>query len=250
MSDEIFFDGVQYTSASFAAREVARTRDYIARLCKEEKVPGRRVGKNWYVDVARLKTFLAEQEALIAERREELSRQRAHEYRAHRPTESSEPQFINGVKYVAAAEAARESGMTRDYIGRLCREKKVAGIFAGTIWYVDTKSLQTFLITQEYHKGKRREVLAQKRSHEYQRNAVKRNVAAVDRNYMRDEKPYTALRTFTKVAPASLSVAQNSAPTYTALPTVQILNKIITLALIATITFGAYALIDPAGARN
>ena len=183
MSEEIFFDGVQYTPAASAARTVARTRDYIAHICKEGKVRGRRVGKNWYVDIAQLRRFLVEQESLLVQRREELSRRRAEEYQAHRSSDLIEPQIIDGVKYIAAADAAKESGLTRDYIARLCREEKVTGVFAGNIWYVDVRSLQSFLITQEFEKRKRHEALARRRAREYRRDTVVQNSAFLESRY-------------------------------------------------------------------
>ena len=39
MSDEIFFDGRRFIAAVEAAQEAHLTRDYIARLCKEGKIP-------------------------------------------------------------------------------------------------------------------------------------------------------------------------------------------------------------------
>src|SRR3989344_2032937 len=58
MSDEIFFDGKRYISAHDAASSSDLTRDYIARLCRDGRVTGRRIGKNWYVEHASLKDFL------------------------------------------------------------------------------------------------------------------------------------------------------------------------------------------------
>src|SRR3989338_1143413 len=81
MSDEIFFDGVRYISASHAAEYSDFTRDYVARLCRDGKVRGRRVGKNWYVDNNSLSDFLLSQEYSRGQRRESLAAERAQEYR-------------------------------------------------------------------------------------------------------------------------------------------------------------------------
>src|SRR5882757_1003492 len=84
MTDEIFFDGVRYIPASEAASESDLTRDYIARLCKENKIVGRRVGKkNWYVNLESLKSFLIDQEHARTKRRRELTRSRVKEYWNH-----------------------------------------------------------------------------------------------------------------------------------------------------------------------
>ncbi|MDP3645533.1 MAG: helix-turn-helix domain-containing protein, partial [bacterium] len=80
MSDEIYFDGIKYVSANEAASLVGLTRDYIARLCKEGKVLGRRIGKQWYVSQNALHTFILAQEYTRAKRREELVEIRKREY--------------------------------------------------------------------------------------------------------------------------------------------------------------------------
>src|SRR3989338_6264651 len=80
MSDEIFFDGKRFVSASEASLSSSRARDYIARLCRHGRIAGRRIGKNWYVDHASLTNFLVTQEHAKGEHREELTRQRVREY--------------------------------------------------------------------------------------------------------------------------------------------------------------------------
>src|SRR3989344_646538 len=80
MSDEIFFDGKRYISAHDAAASADLTRDYIARLCRDGRVAGRRIGKNWDVDHASLKDFLITQEFAKSRRSESLVEERAREY--------------------------------------------------------------------------------------------------------------------------------------------------------------------------
>src|SRR3989338_5165613 len=82
MSNEIFFDGKQYLSANDASALSGLTRDYVARLCREGKLSGKRVGKNWYVENASLRSFLVGQEYNKSLRRESLARERTQEYRA------------------------------------------------------------------------------------------------------------------------------------------------------------------------
>src|SRR3989344_3435085 len=97
MTDEIFFDGVRYLSATEAASALGLARDYIARLCKEGKLLGRRIGRHWYVNDASLQAFAIKQEYEYAKRSEELRHARRLEYgtglmqkeTAHPPGESS-----------------------------------------------------------------------------------------------------------------------------------------------------------------
>src|SRR3989338_11074906 len=80
MSDEIFFDGKRYISANEAGISAGFTRDYIARLCRDGKISGRRVGKHWYVEQASLKNFLVTQEYAKSRRSESLAEERVREY--------------------------------------------------------------------------------------------------------------------------------------------------------------------------
>ncbi|MBI5458065.1 helix-turn-helix domain-containing protein, partial [Candidatus Kaiserbacteria bacterium] len=80
MSDEIFFDGKRYISANDAAVSSDLTRDYVARLCRDGRVAGRRIGKNWYVDHASLAHFLVTQEFAKSNRNESLTHERIREY--------------------------------------------------------------------------------------------------------------------------------------------------------------------------
>ncbi len=51
--------------------------------------------------------------------------------------------------HISAVEAGRQFGYTNDYISRLAREKKVMGMRVGRQWYVDARSLETFIARSE-----------------------------------------------------------------------------------------------------
>src|SRR3989338_10800264 len=91
MADEIFFDGKRFISANDAASSADLTRDYIARLCRDGRVAGRRIGKNWYVDQASLRTFLITQEYAKSLRSESLTSERAREYHGRDAIQSPPP---------------------------------------------------------------------------------------------------------------------------------------------------------------
>ncbi|MHB1086757.1 MAG: helix-turn-helix domain-containing protein, partial [Minisyncoccota bacterium] len=97
MSDEIFFDGQRFISAAEASSTADLSRDYVARLCRDGKVKGRRIGKNWYVHEDSLKQFLIEQNHAKEIRRGQLSSERTKEYfLAHRvlPPASTDSQPV------------------------------------------------------------------------------------------------------------------------------------------------------------
>jgi hypothetical protein len=54
-----FVNGVRYLSAREIARTHGNVRDYVARLCREGKVSGHRLGRNWYVDANSFTAFIA-----------------------------------------------------------------------------------------------------------------------------------------------------------------------------------------------
>ena len=46
MNEPTFFDGIPFYTAADAGVISDLSRDYIARLCRENKIVGKRVGKN------------------------------------------------------------------------------------------------------------------------------------------------------------------------------------------------------------
>ncbi len=80
MNSEIFFNGIRYISANEAASISGLTRDYIARQCREGRIDGKRVGKNWYLENSSFEQFLILREHAASERSETLAKERALEY--------------------------------------------------------------------------------------------------------------------------------------------------------------------------
>ena len=75
---------------------------------------------------------------------------------------------IDGVRHVAAARLAAQSGYCRDYITRLARECRIAGRRLGTDWYIDERSFWNFFIEQEARNAQRRIDLASARRREFE----------------------------------------------------------------------------------
>ncbi len=80
MSDEIFLQGEKYVSVNEAAAFVGFSRDHVARLCREGKVSGKRVGASWYVKESSFKDFLVLREMSRSRRYDDLAYARRHEY--------------------------------------------------------------------------------------------------------------------------------------------------------------------------
>ena len=58
VSDEIYIGGVRYLPARTIARSHGYVRDYVARLCRQGKVPGRQLARIWYVDAEAFDAFV------------------------------------------------------------------------------------------------------------------------------------------------------------------------------------------------
>ena len=61
--------------------------------------------------------------------------------------------MISGKIYISAKRGADVTGYTRDYIGQLCRAKKVEATMIGKTWFVSEDSLSTHKLVQEQAQG-------------------------------------------------------------------------------------------------
>ena len=74
---------------------------------------------------------------------------------------------IEGVRHVAAAVLAAQSGYCRDYIARLARQGRIDGRQLGSSWYINERSLWSFVVEQEALREERRRRLTALRNLEY-----------------------------------------------------------------------------------
>jgi excisionase family DNA binding protein len=75
--------------------------------------------------------------------------------------------FINGRRHVTAAEAARDSGFTRDYLSKLARAEKIPGHRLGNIWLLDFQAVRSFMDEKKRLRTQRRVELSRMRVAEY-----------------------------------------------------------------------------------
>src|SRR3989344_8638005 len=64
------------------------------------------------------------------------------------------PIFSDGKEYISAIRASKKIGYASDYIGQLCRAKKIPGKLVGRTWYVDFESLLSHKQNRQQGKGK------------------------------------------------------------------------------------------------
>jgi len=163
--------------------------------------------------------------------------------------------------YISAQDAARASGLTRDYISRLCRAGTLRARREGKQWFVNEQSLNAFLILNEYAHTKKRELLKNQRMSEYHNSAqpdlthtwgtnvedlLTRSVEVDDP----DKKPISsALENLLKVpAGASHAALQiTHIPVYTISPFMEIVHRFVALICTVLVILGAYTLVNPDG---
>jgi len=92
----------KYVTASDAGKLFGYTSDYVARLAREGKVKGQRLGREWLVDPRSLEAFSKSTAVLKQRRNEELRRERKEE-RSPNLEEASQSSEISAPRVVAKA---------------------------------------------------------------------------------------------------------------------------------------------------
>ncbi len=59
--------------------------------------------------------------------------------------------IIDGIRYVPSRTAAQSVNLVPDYVTRLCRLGLVRGKRSQGVWYVDERSLRTFVEVKQQH---------------------------------------------------------------------------------------------------
>src|SRR3989344_463308 len=146
MKNEINFGGVNYVSATDAAEEVGLSRDYIARLCKWQKVVCRKVGTHWYVSVDSMNAFMRSQQFAQEKRRAELSNEFAGQRVKNLLSSAYEkmPQPL-GVEVADNSRIRLEPVGERQYLQRVVAITIAVLFTIGTYAFVDTQYSRTVL---------------------------------------------------------------------------------------------------------
>src|SRR3990167_1604599 len=99
--------------------------------------------------------------------------------------------FLEGKEYISAIRASKKIGYARDYIGQLCRAKKIPGKLIGKTWYVDFTSLLEHRRTRKL--GKKRKVASEAIPSIAQREPdvpLRETVNNVEITYEKEEVPW------------------------------------------------------------
>src|SRR3989338_9034219 len=79
MEDELFFEAKKYLSSKVAGQRAGYTHDYVSRLARQGKIPGRLVGRTWYVEEDSFTDFLSAHEQAKRHWYDQLSVERKNE---------------------------------------------------------------------------------------------------------------------------------------------------------------------------
>jgi hypothetical protein len=157
----------------------------------------------------------------------------------------SDEHNFDGSGMIPAAEAARSSGLNRDYVARLARTGKISGEQRGGDWYVSLESLHDFSHRQKRLQEERRVQLMQERKNEYHRACV------APESFFEARSPHAAVEHFDthkKLAAAVLKKMPTStihaAPAYAVAPMMDFMHRATALVTAVTLIFGTYAFAD------
>ena len=171
--------------------------------------------------------------------------------------------YFDGRAHVAAADAAVEANLTRDYVSLLCRRRRIAGRRVGRNWYVDHAALRSFLVSKEYQMTKRRNELSGRRMHEYKQERTAlgprmKGVQALLKNTLFQHAP-GATRAVAKLAGAPAGVAEAAlrtagqslghVPLYAVTPLGEFAQKLTALTTAFVLVFGTFSIFQPQYAR-
>src|SRR3989344_5908011 len=248
MSDEIFFDGKRYISANEAGISAGFTRDYVARLCRDGKISGRRVGTHWYVEQASLKDFLVTQEYAKSRRSESLTEERIREYHDTTP--------VGFVQEDISVHAPSSPVKSPEFFGAdVLRLPRFAGAEAGRNEIETKTSALASPWPTSLNRGERDgSSLAPAVAHvsrviSSRADEIKNKMAVAVARQSRDGHGQAKLLSSMPGGFAHAALTATHVPVYTLTPLTEFFHKVVALALTLMLTFGTYAAVDPSYAR-
>jgi fibronectin-binding autotransporter adhesin len=147
MSDHSSLPHSGYISSADAALRYGCSKDYISRMCREGKLKGQLIGRNWYIEKESFRELLAKKEGIRPESIQALAEERK--------------------QTISSADAALRYGCSKDYIARMCREGKLKGHLLGRNWFIEKDSFKEFLSKKDEQKTEGAQKLAEERKREY-----------------------------------------------------------------------------------
>lgn len=79
MSTQVEINGETFLPIRDAAKLVSYSKDYVARLAREQKIVASQIGRQWFIDTVSLKNFAETSDIELSVRKQQLSRERKRE---------------------------------------------------------------------------------------------------------------------------------------------------------------------------
>ncbi len=79
MSTQVEINGANFLPIKDAAKQVSYSKDYVARLAREQKIVATQIGRQWFIDTVSLRNFTESSELELSIRKQQLSRKRKRE---------------------------------------------------------------------------------------------------------------------------------------------------------------------------
>ncbi|MDB5238000.1 MAG: hypothetical protein JWM46_270, partial [Candidatus Kaiserbacteria bacterium] len=108
MTNEILIEGKRFVGSKEAGALFGLSSDYISRLCREEKVPGRLIGHTWYVEADKLTSYIAKRESEKKIQAQELRDQRIKEYQGNRASSAPAAPISTYVAFSASVPVVHD----------------------------------------------------------------------------------------------------------------------------------------------
>jgi hypothetical protein len=130
VKNKVVFKGQKYISARRASEISGYNSDYLGQLCRGEKLHCRAVKGIWFI-----------KENSLLEHIKTNSRKKTSPLLLKAQAREKERVSFDNEKYISAIRASDISGYNSDYIGQLCRGKKLHCRLISRTWFVKENSL-------------------------------------------------------------------------------------------------------------
>lgn len=130
MMGEIAIDGKNCISSKQAGELTGYAQDYIGQLARAGLIEAHRIGGLWYIVLASLQRYKAENETYKPQQPE-----------LKRVNEMESTVMLDGKDFISASRASKLTGYHKHYVGQLARSGKIVSRQIGNRWYVDRAGL-------------------------------------------------------------------------------------------------------------
>ena len=174
MKHNYISQGKNYISSKRASKISEYSSDYVGQLCRQGKLDCKRVGHNWFVTEESLRSHMTRvwSDDALRTRASNLQRRFIND----QTSSKSDDALNDSTRRISSKQAALLSGYSADYIGQLCRSKKLDAVMIGKTWFVVEDSLKSHMEKIRAEENARK-VEKQNQEHVVVQRAARANIA-------------------------------------------------------------------------